>query len=617
MIVPSDHGSIQVVNVRIRNFRSIRSIDVILDNLTLLIGQNNSGKTSFIDALFSAIGSGRRSISEEDVYLSPLERKAPKDRKVIIDICIRPSDGRGIILSAFEEDSYWMSLWGRAICIDNEDNHFVAIRTESKWDSVKGEFTTERKFLGEWLNNDQNIEQARINNSIYVSYEHLQSIAMYFMDAKRDIHDELQNKGSFWYKLVSDPGLDDHQIVEIEQGLNDINQSIIDNSAVLLHIQEHLNDLYQAISCERNSVDVTPVSRTIRNLSKGIGVTFATKDSQSFPLDRHGMGTRSLAALLTFRAYTTWHQRNLDDRAIHPILALEEPESHLHPQAQRSLFNLINRIPGQRIVSTHSPYIASQAELTNLRHFRKDGSETIVTELDTQGLKNEDIRKINRLVMNTRGELLYARALVFFEGESEEQVLPIFAEYYWRRNPIELGISFIGVGGAAGYLPFLRLANSFHIPWYIFADGELVPVKRMRNAVRQIGIDNCEVQPNIIILPNGNNYESYLLQENYDLLISNVLDEIDGINYIDRYIQNNQNNKGKNESARDYKGSLGRKNAIRDAMYGMKTQCAVPIARAIVDYADDMGLPSIPPAIEQLLAIITSDLHIDIDVREL
>ncbi|TGN99818.1 hypothetical protein PN36_33250 [Candidatus Thiomargarita nelsonii] len=53
-------------------------------------------------------------------------------------------------------------------------------------------------------------------------------------------------------------------------------------------------------------------------------------------------------------------------------------------------------------------------------------------------LDNESQRKIRRQVLNTRGELLFARALVLFEGETEEQALPIFANAYWGKHPYEL-----------------------------------------------------------------------------------------------------------------------------------------------------------------------------------
>ena len=57
----------------------------MLDNLTILTGQNNSGKTSFIKALEAAIGIGRQRFTEEDIYLANSEKILPKDRIIIVD----------------------------------------------------------------------------------------------------------------------------------------------------------------------------------------------------------------------------------------------------------------------------------------------------------------------------------------------------------------------------------------------------------------------------------------------------------------------------------------------------------------------------------------------------
>jgi hypothetical protein len=52
---PTAGSGIFIKEVRIRNFRCLLSVDVELDKLTVLIGQNNSGKTSFLNAFFAAV----------------------------------------------------------------------------------------------------------------------------------------------------------------------------------------------------------------------------------------------------------------------------------------------------------------------------------------------------------------------------------------------------------------------------------------------------------------------------------------------------------------------------------------------------------------------------------
>jgi putative ATP-dependent endonuclease of OLD family len=605
----SQFSGIKIVEVRIRNFRSLKEVDVQLDWLTVLIGENNAGKTSFLDALFAAIGVGRHNILPEDIYLAQSETKVPKDREVIIDLLILPTDSSGNIIDTFPDGSYWIELYGDGISQDDADGkEFVAIRTQMRWDATEGGYEIERKFLGDWQNPIR-LDESKVQRS--VSAYQIKPLALYLLDAKRDIKEEFQSRNSFWYKLISDLGLENDQIDVIEDALDRINEDIISGSGVLGHIQKHLNDLYKTIGGDRESVSITPIPRHLRDLSKGIDVNYSTKGAQSFPLARHGMGTRSLAAVLTFRAYMTWKQQIARDNDIHPILALEEPESHLHPQAQRALFKQIEDIPGQRIISTHSPYIVSQANITQCCHFRKIDENTTITKIDKNTLNPEDIRKIDRMVINTRGDLLYARALVFFEGDTEEQAFPVFAERYWRQQPNSLGITFIGVGGR-NYLPFLRLAVNFGILWYIFSDGEEDTCKTLRNQLGQIGITDYTERPNIFILPEHHNFESYLVANMYGPAILAMLDKYHGTtSYLDDYITRMHGQRLNKTAKRDYKSSEGRERALCDVLSENKTRYGKPLAEEIISMSDESL--RYPPLIRSLFEKMSDDLGLPRD----
>ncbi len=605
MCAVSQSSGIKITEVRIRNFRSLKEVDVSLDWLTVLIGENNAGKTSFLDALFAAIGVGRHNILIGDIYLAQSETKVPKNREVIIDLLIRPTDNSGNIIDTFPDGSYWIELYGDGISQDDDDGkEFVAIRTQMRWDATEGGYEIERKFLGDWQNPIR-LDKSKVIGS--VSAYQIKPLALYLLDAKRDIEEEFQSRNSFWYKLISDLGLENEQIDIIEEALDRINEDIISGSGVLGHIQKHLNDLYKTIGGDRESVSITPIPRHLRDLSKGIDVNYSTKGAQSFPLARHGMGTRSLAAVLTFRAYMTWKQEIAKDNNIHPILALEEPESHLHPQAQRALFKQIEDIPGQRVISTHSPYIAGQTDVSKFRHFRKVGEHTVVTQMDTAELEEDDIHKIDRMVMNTRGEILYANALVFFEGEqTEDQAFPIFAEKYWGQHPNALGISMIGVGGSGGYLPFLRLAKNFGILWYVFSDGEEATCKSLQSQLNHIEIPDYTKQSNVFVLPDLHNFESYIVAENYEAAILAMLDKYHGItNYLDTYIKEKDGQNLNKSTIRDYKSSGGRERALCDVLSGNKTQYGKPLAEAITSMDEELRYP---PLIRSLFEKISDDL---------
>lgn len=518
------YSGIKLTEVRIRNFRSLKDVCIDLDWLTILIGENNSGKTSFLDALFASIGAGRHAISVEDVFLALEEKKVPKDREAIIDIIIRPTDNDGVIVSAFPEGSFWLELWGEGISQDDLENDFVGIRTKIIWDPIRGEYTITRNFLRDLKSiSEWSIAETKTT----ISFSQIEPIGLYLLDAKRDIKDELHNRNSFWSKMVSDLDLDDKSIDKFENILTDLNDEIISGSPILSHVQGHLDELYKTIGGNKGSVAITPVPRHLRDLSNGMDVSYATKDAQRFPLSRHGMGTRSLAAVLTFRAYTTWRQTHSEREKVHTMLALEEPESHLHPQAQRALFIQIDAIPGQRIISTHSPIIASQGKITQLRHFCKEGSCTKISRIDPSILK-DDAMRIERMVLSTRGELLYARTIVLFEGEqTEDQALPVFAEKFWHLHPNALGITMIPVGGL-NYLPFLVLARDLKIPWYIFSDGEDGAVNAVNSCLVKLSIPLDT--PRLIKIPDGNNFEKYIANNAYKNALINMIIEANAVN---------------------------------------------------------------------------------------
>ncbi|MBC3884947.1 ATP-dependent nuclease [Undibacterium griseum] len=594
MTIYSTQSEIAITDVRVSNFRSLANIEVELGDLTVLIGANNAGKTSFLDAIFAAIGSGRKVLGQDDVRLAHGEALAPKERKVTIDLRVRPIGADGTVTDKFPEGSFWTALWGSGIALDPvEFYEFAPIRTSLSWSGSKAEYVVERNFLKEWREFKNWIDTPV--QATPVRAAQIEPIALHFIDAKRDLDEDLRKPGSFWRRLTDDLGLSAVDVTDLETALSGINQTIVEKSEILQHLKTNLADLQKVVSADSAGIDIAPVARKLRDLSKGVDVSFSTSGAQSFPLARHGMGTRSLASLLVFRAFVSWrhaHATSGGDK-VHSILALEEPESHLHPQAQRSLFGHIKAIAGQRVVSTHSPYFAGQARLEDLRLFIKKGGDTMASKLDVSKLtKADDKRKVQESVIDSRGDILFARALVLFEGQTEEQALPIWAQEYWGASIHELGFSFARANGT-NYFPFIWLANNLDIPWYLIADGEVQPLKNLEDELKKANLPESAKSPNIVVLPSGNNFETQLIAEGYMVEIEAALNTVSGEDaFLDGFIAKNHGlsygkyKDGTDKGSRDYKSAGGRERAAADAMKGQKTRLAKPLAHQIVGHAD-------------------------------
>jgi putative ATP-dependent endonuclease of OLD family len=605
-------SEIAITDVRVSNFRSLANIEVELGDLTVLLGANNAGKTSFLDALFAAIGAGRKTLGQDDIRLLHGEAFAPKDRKVIIDLRIRPIGLDGEISKTFPMGSFWTELWGPGIALDDVDfSESMPFRTTLGWSPAKGDYAIERKFLKEWRSFDNWTDTPTQDKPLRA--DQVEPVALYYIDAKRDLDDDLHRQGSFWRRMTDDLGLCEADVAEIEGVLSDINEKIVSKSDVLQHLKTNLSDLQSVVSADSAGIDIAPVARKLRDLSKGIDVSFSTTGAQSFPLARHGMGTRSLASLLVFRAFASWrnaYAKKNDDK-IHSVLALEEPESHLHPQAQRSLFSHIKAIAGQRVVSTHSPYFAGQAQLQDLRLFIKHGGDTMVSRLKISELdKEDDKRKLQDSVIESRGDILFARAVVLFEGQTEEQALPIWAQKYWGMSIHELGFSFVRANGT-DYFPFIWLAESLSIPWYLIADGETTPVANLKAALKKANQPEIDKCTNVVVLPAGSNFEKQLLAEDYLPQVEQALDEIHEVDFLDYFIDKNEGlpykktKDGTDKGVRDYKSEGGRLRAAADAMKSEKLRLARPLARAISGLNDPER--QFPSNIRKLFEIISKD----------
>jgi len=473
--------NILIDNVRIAGFRGIENIEISLPRVAVLIGTNNSGKTSVIKALQLALGDYSRYLTDEDFYINSEDVRS---EQILVDVRVIPVKKDDSRFQIFGDD--WAQEFEDKIQAEANGDQFLAIRTIAEPDKIKGGFSIERFSLDQWADfSTWQDEKTRKKQQIRRRYDALPFISI---DAQRDIHQELKDITSFVGKVLSSVEYDESDVRQLEKMVAEINQEAVEKSEPLKGLKKQLDTLNQSFE-GTGQAELTPFPKKIRDLSKRFSVNFGESEKNSFSMEYHGMGTRSWASMLTVKAFIDLMARKHEEEVIpfFPILTVEEPEAHLHPNAQRTLYQQLINTDGQVIISTHSPYLAGMSYLNGIRGLSKKSNNVSATSL-MPGLDPEDINILHREIMRFRGEILFAKALILFEGVTEEQLVPAMFQQYYGYSPFAIGVNCISVAGK-NYPPFIKFACSFGIPVCIVSDNDGSTKKEIEAQVDKIKKD--------------------------------------------------------------------------------------------------------------------------------
>jgi putative ATP-dependent endonuclease of OLD family len=169
--------------------------------------------------------------------------------------------------------------------------------------------------------------------------------------------------------------------------------------------------------------------------------------------------------------------RRATDVVVDTVLAVEEPEAHLHPVLQRQLFRYLLRSQTALVVTTHSPHIAAVTQLDALVLLRPDDTKaTVAATAVRAGLTPAQQTDLERYLDVSRAELLFCTAAILVEGISEVYLLPALA----RVLDFDLDSHGVVIANISGtdFAPYrgLLARDALNVPHVIVTDGD--PVRK-------------------------------------------------------------------------------------------------------------------------------------------
>jgi len=486
--------------LKIRNFRGIRDLEIDLNDTTVLIGENNSGKTAILDALrlcLREMGPRRRVVFEPfDFHLK--------------DAAVEPATAEPIeITITFSEDAKgdWNNQLVRQLSrykmlqIDDEERSHVVLQVTCDYNPTNRDFNQDWQFL--------NLEGQPLTGAQgTTALSALQNeVSYYYLTALRDAARHFDAKGPFWRPFLKDSELSEEKKAEIERKLREVNDLVVVSHTSFNQIRKKLNKVQDIVSMASGdvvSIEAVP-GRMFDMLSKA-QVHLGTLTGAKVPVGRHGEGTQSLAVLMLFSVFLdTWPNGT-------PILGLEEPEAHLHPSAVRTLWGVISNITGQKLISTHSGDLLSEISVHNIRRLARTPTGIRSFDIRAGALSPEETRKFNYHIRRARGELLFARCWLLVEGETESWIFPAAA----RAMGIDLnrqGIRVVEFGQADVGL-FAKVANALGIHWHCVLDDD--SGRKKYEATVKKNLDSA-TETERLSLPYPN-IEIHLLNNGYDAM---------------------------------------------------------------------------------------------------
>lgn len=432
----------RISQVELRNFRGIRHGCVTLPAHVVLLGANNSGKTTIVESLALLFGRERmiRPVSDWDFYGG-----APKPESrfhIIATITDFPSNDPRMVPGWFVGERAARPVWWHddtgAVSFEADPPAGAQLAAQvaltGRYDDEACEFELVRYFY----DGDCDPFTDGYNS---ISAQVVRDVGLFLLSANREWDRLLSFGSSTLLKVLREydalPGraLEELKaqlrtaVVKIEEAspLCDILDVSAQELQSFLLIQPSGKLVYRPTSLDSVSVMQSLVAHVLES------------GDLLVPVSRHGAGMISLQAFLLLLAFA--EQRRTKGRNF--ILAAEEPELHLHPSLHQRLVQRIRASSVQSIVTTQSPHVAATYQPSEAIFIQNVGGELTATAIRKEAIRDIGSNSVRKLYLAHRGafyEALMGGVILVPEGMYDFEWLSL-----WQRlaqSAPDSGLSF-------------------------------------------------------------------------------------------------------------------------------------------------------------------------------
>ncbi|CAH1589344.1 ATP-dependent nuclease [Vibrio rotiferianus] len=442
--------------VTINNYRSFRFFEAQLQQLTVVIGENDTGKTNFFTALSLPLSGNQIDFNQKRLSVSDINKDAVIDflKSVVNDdteenLLTKIPKVSVTVEFADPKDAYETALLAKWIVADGDEETYK-IRYDFKPKDDKDLLEVVKKSLAGKTLDDINwftlpvelydYQVVSVNNEKPIAYSDLKHVSIHSINAERDDFSESSSmkSNSIFTKLLMNT-LNDDDKGQINTAYSEFFSAIEKTETFDKVIGT--NDDFENYDSIIKQLECTPNLPNLKNILSNITLKYGNEF-----LYQKGLGQRNLIYILILFAY----YKSCGDTF--NLCCIEEPEAHLSVNNLRLVRDFIEKSSSnsgslvQTIISTHNPSIINKLKISNVLAFT---GEKAISLSDTPTKLVDYLRKRPNFDIL---KLLFANKVILVEGPTEEMLIST----YLSKQPALNDIDIIPIG-QRGYATFLDI----------------------------------------------------------------------------------------------------------------------------------------------------------------